>query len=70
MARRVIIYAVPYIRKSLHLEITQGSLQSGMPGSNSEAQERFCDGLNSNIVVQYYYPSLLNYCKGVHGLIK
>jgi hypothetical protein len=38
-------------RKSLHLEDTQGNLQSWMPGSNSETLERFCDGLSSNIVV-------------------
>jgi hypothetical protein len=24
-----------------------------MPGSNSETRERFCDGLGSNIMVQY-----------------
>jgi hypothetical protein len=48
-----VLHAVPYIRKSLFLENIPGSLQSGMPGSNSETQERFYDGLGSNIVVQY-----------------
>jgi hypothetical protein len=32
---------------SLRLENTQGSLQSGMPGSTSETQGRFCDGLGN-----------------------
>jgi hypothetical protein len=32
----VVLHAVPHIRKSLRLVKTQGSLQSGMPGSNSE----------------------------------
>jgi hypothetical protein len=32
----------------------QGSPQSGMPGFNSETQGRFCDGLGSNNVVQYF----------------
>jgi hypothetical protein len=32
----------------------QGSPQSGMPGFNSETQGRFCDGLGSNLVVQYF----------------
>jgi hypothetical protein len=70
MVRWVVLHAVSYIRKSLHLENTQGSLQSGMPGSNSETRGRFCDGLGSNIMVfcqSHYYPSWLNYCKGVHG---
>jgi hypothetical protein len=49
----IILHAVPYIRKSLRLENTQGSLQSGIPGSNSETGGRFCDGLGTNIVVQY-----------------
>jgi hypothetical protein len=31
----------------------QRIIQSRMPGLNSETQERFCDGLGSNIVVQY-----------------
>jgi hypothetical protein len=38
---------------NLRLENTQGSLQSGMPGSSSETRGKFCDGLGSNIVVQY-----------------
>jgi hypothetical protein len=36
MGRGVALHAVPYIRKSLCLENTQGSVQSGMPGSNSD----------------------------------
>jgi hypothetical protein len=51
MVRWVVLHAVPYIRKGLHLDNTQGSLQSRMPGSNSERRVRFCDGLGSNIMV-------------------
>jgi hypothetical protein len=41
MVRWVILHAAPYIRKRSHLryENTQGSLQSRMPGSNSETWE-------------------------------
>jgi hypothetical protein len=53
MFRRVILHAVPNIRKSLNSKNTQGGLQSRMTGSNSETRGRFCDGLGSNIVVQY-----------------
>jgi hypothetical protein len=35
------------------LEITEGILEAGKPGSNSETWGRFCDGLSSNTVVQY-----------------
>jgi hypothetical protein len=38
MARWVVLHAVPYIRKSLRLENTRGSLQTGMPRSNSETR--------------------------------
>jgi hypothetical protein len=48
---RVVLHAVPNIRKSLRSENTQGNLQSRMPGSKSESRERFCDGLVSNVVV-------------------
>jgi hypothetical protein len=51
------------VRKSLRLENIQGSLQYGMPGSNSETRGRFCDGLGGNIVVfcwSHYYPSWPN----------
>jgi hypothetical protein len=51
--RWVVLLAVAYIRRSLRLENTQGSLQSGMPGSNSETRGRFCDWLGSSIMVQY-----------------
>jgi hypothetical protein len=51
VVRRVVLHTVPHIRKSLHLENTQGSLQSGMPGSSGETQGKFCDGLGSNIVI-------------------
>jgi hypothetical protein len=41
-------------RCSLHQEEnTQGSLQSGMPSSNTETRGRFCVALGNNIVVQY-----------------
>jgi hypothetical protein len=53
VVRCVNLHAVPYIRKSLRLDNTQGSLQSGMPVSNSETRGRFCDGLANNIIVQY-----------------
>jgi hypothetical protein len=35
MVRRVVLHAVPYVRKSLRLENIQGNLQSEMPGSVS-----------------------------------
>jgi hypothetical protein len=44
---------------------TSGSLQSGMPGCNSETQGRFCDGVGSNIVVQYSVGPIIN----LHGRI-
>jgi hypothetical protein len=53
MVRWVVVHAVPYMGKSLRMEITQGSLQSAMPGSSSETRERFCGGLDRNIVVEY-----------------
>jgi hypothetical protein len=50
-----LLHALPYIRrKCLRLENTQVSLQSGMPNSNSETRRKLCDGLGSNIMVQYY----------------
>jgi hypothetical protein len=48
----------------------QGSLQSGMPGSNSEIWGRFCDGLGTNGIL--LVPLLLswpNYFKGVRGQV-
>jgi hypothetical protein len=36
-----------------------------MPGSNSETQGMFCDGLNSSIVVQYSVGSIIT----LHGRI-
>jgi hypothetical protein len=48
-----LLHAVPYNRKSLRLENTQGSLQSEMPLSNSETRGRFCYSLGSSIMVQY-----------------
>jgi hypothetical protein len=47
------------------LKNTQGSLQSGMPPSNSETWGRFCDGLGSNIVVQYSVGPIIT----LHGRI-
>jgi hypothetical protein len=47
----IVFHAVPYVRKNIRLENTQGSLQSGMPGSNSETRGRFCDGLGSKFAV-------------------
>jgi hypothetical protein len=74
MVRWVVLQAVPYIRKSLLSENTQGNLQSWMHGSNSETQGRFCNSSDSNLVVQYsnwsnYDPSLPNYSKGVRGQV-
>jgi hypothetical protein len=43
---------------------TEGSLKSGMPGSNSETRGRFYDGLGSNIVIQYSVPIIT-----LHGRI-
>jgi hypothetical protein len=51
--RWAICYTVPYTRKNLCLENIQSSVQSGMPASNSETHGRFCNGLGSNIMVQY-----------------
>jgi hypothetical protein len=65
MVRWVGLHAVPYIRKSLHLENTQGSLQSGVHGSNSKTWGRFCDGLGSNIVIQYSVGPIIT----LHGQI-
>jgi hypothetical protein len=39
-------------QEKISLVDTQGNLQPGMPGSNSERGVRSCDGLGSNIVVQ------------------
>jgi hypothetical protein len=61
MVRGVILHTVPYIMKSLHLENTQESQQFIMPGSNSEIWRRFCDGLGSNIVVQYAVDSIITF---------
>jgi hypothetical protein len=47
------------------LENTQGNLQSRMRGSNSETRGRFCDGLGSNIVVQYSVGPIIT----LHGRI-
>jgi hypothetical protein len=44
---------------------TQGSLQSGMPGSSSETWGRFCDGLGNNIIVQYSVGPIIT----LHGQI-
>jgi hypothetical protein len=49
----------------LCLENNQGSLQFGMPGSNYETRGRFCDGLGSNIKVQYSVGSIST----LHGQI-
>jgi hypothetical protein len=59
------LHAVPYIRKSLRLDSTQRSLQSVMPGSNSETLGRLCDGLGSNIMVQYSVGPIITF----HGLV-
>jgi hypothetical protein len=66
MVRWVVLHAVPYIRKSLCLGNTQGSLQSRMPGSNSEIRGTFYDSFGSNImVVQYSVGPIIT----LHGQI-
>jgi hypothetical protein len=65
MVRWVALHAVSYIRKSLRLENAQGSLQSGMTGSNCETRGRFCDVLSSNITVQYSVGPIIT----LHGRI-
>jgi thiol:disulfide interchange protein len=45
-----ILHSVPCFTKSLHLENTQGSLQSGMPGFHSETWGKFSDGLGVNVM--------------------
>jgi hypothetical protein len=69
MVRLAVLHTVRYIRKSLRLENCQWGLQSWMPGSNSEARGRSCNGFGINNVVQYfwshYYPSWSNCCTGV-----
>jgi hypothetical protein len=47
-----VLLAVSYLRKSLRLENTKGSLQSEICGSNNEPRGRLRDGSGSNIVVQ------------------
>jgi hypothetical protein len=53
VVRCAALRAVPCIRKNSLLENIQGSLQFGMPGSNSKIVGRFCDILGKNIVLQY-----------------
>jgi hypothetical protein len=65
MVRWVVLRTVPYIGKSLHLENTQASLQTGMPGSNSEPSGRFCEGCGSSIVVQSSISPIIT----LHGWI-
>jgi hypothetical protein len=43
MVRCVVLRAVPYFKMRLCMENIQGSLWSGMPGSNSGTQGRSCD---------------------------
>jgi hypothetical protein len=45
------------------LENTEGRLQSGMPGSNSETRGRFHDDLGNNIVVHYSVGAIIT----LHG---
>jgi hypothetical protein len=65
MDRWVVLHAFPYLRKSLRLGNTQGSLQSGMAGSESETRGRFCDGLSSSVVALYSVGPILT----LHGRI-
>jgi hypothetical protein len=61
MVRRVVPRDDPYMKKSLRLKNTQGSLQSRMPGSNSETRGRLCYDLGSNIMVQYSVGSITTF---------
>jgi hypothetical protein len=65
VVRGVILHAILYIRNGLRLENNQGSLQSGMPGSNNETWGRFCDGLGRNIMVLYSVGPIIT----LHGRI-
>jgi hypothetical protein len=65
--KHIVLHAVPCIKKSLHLENTQGRLQSRMPGSNSKTQGRFCDGLGCNIMVFCLVPFLPFMAKLLQG---
>jgi hypothetical protein len=53
------------LRKSLRLENTKRSLQSGIPCCNNEIRRTFCDGLGSNIMVQYFVGPIIT----LHGRI-
>jgi hypothetical protein len=59
MVKWVVHHTIPYIRKSLHLENIEGSLQSRMPVSNSETWGKFCGGLGSNTMVQFSVGSII-----------
>jgi hypothetical protein len=54
-----ILHAVLYSSKSLCLKNTEGNLQSGMSGSNSETRGRICDDLGNNIMVAFCLLALL-----------
>jgi hypothetical protein len=74
------LHAVPYIRKSLHLENTQGSLQSGKAGSvptmkYGGGSVMICAEISwykyrgTVFCWPQYYRSWPNYCKGVSGQV-
>jgi hypothetical protein len=65
MVRWAVLHTVPYIRNSLRSENIQWRLKSEMPGSNSEAIGRFCDGLGRNTIVQYSVGPIIT----LHGWI-
>jgi hypothetical protein len=65
MVRWVVLHDASYIRRTVSLENAQGSLQFGMPCTNSDTQGKFCDGLGNNIVVQYTVGPIIT----LHGRI-
>jgi hypothetical protein len=66
MVRWIVLHSVPFIRKSLRFDNTQGSLQSGMPARSQQWNTgKSCDGLGSHIMVQYSVGPIIT----LHGRI-
>jgi hypothetical protein len=71
VVRWVVLHAVPHIRKTL-LTVGEAPIRNPWVQQWNTSGGRFCEGLGSNIVVfwwSHYYPSWLNYCKGVCGQV-
>jgi hypothetical protein len=72
VVRWVVLHSVPYIRKSLRLQNTKGSLQSRMFGfqqlNMGEVLWWFGQQYHGTVFCWFcYYPSWWNYCNGVPG---